>query len=574
MVSLVLPLALLAATAQVQPPPPVPSRSPVTRDTPQPALQGTAVIRGRVVEQDTGQPVPRVLVMLMSAALRRPQGESRVQAETDADGHYEFTSLPAGEYMLSARPGDLRATHLPQAFGGTAPSDWGRLQRPRPIELADGEVFEDANLALRRALAIEGRVFNDYGEPMAGLSVQVRAAGTGQPVGFAGSFSFSSDDRGAYRIYGLPPGSYIVCAVPRSMGPAPPGADTRYVETCHPTALTEADAQSVIVSTGDVSGVDIRLQRSRTYTVSGMAIDSAGAPLLRAQVSLTRFDRSGTTGSGVQVDADGRFVVRGLAPGEYGIRADTWRPRGPGEAPDAEREVAFVSFRIDGFDIDGLLVATRKAATVTGRVVFDDAAPPDGIGAMQVTARPDLVAMRRGIMTSSPSARVDADMTFRLSGLFGPLAISLSGAPRGWIVKSVRYQARDITDTSVDFAGAREADRVEIVLTNRPARLAGTVLDEDGAPAPFTEIMLLPADSARWSFDAGLRRTMAAQSSAAFRFPPLRAGEYLIAAIDPDDGPRGMPDDKYLARVAAVADRLTLVESEEQVLHLRVRRLR
>lgn len=575
MVSLVLPLALLAAALQLPPPaPPSPPRSSATRDNTERPRMGTAVIRGRVVEQDTGQPVARATISLSgSVAAQRSPRDGPVQTQTDVDGRYEFTLLPAGDYVIYVTAGELRATHLPQAYGESRPPQAGRFPRPQPIKLADGEIREDANVALWRAFAIEGRVVNEFGEPMAGVYLQVRAASTGRQVGMSGPYSFSSDDRGAYRVYGLAPGSYTVCASTRGGVPSSEGLEERYVETCHPSALTEANAQPVTVISGDIAGVDIRLQRSRTYTVSGTALDSKGAPLQRGQVSLMRIDRYGSSGSGLEVRPDGRFVARGLAPGEYAIQADTWRRSGPMDVPDPDREVALLPFRIDGFDIDGLVVATSRVATVAGRLVFEDAAPPNRTSGMQVLASPERSRARVGIMGPPPRAQVQDDLTFQLSGLSGPTLITVSGAPENWIVKSVRYRGEDITDVPADFTGGREGDRLEIVLTNRGARVSGTVTDDRGNPFNEGLVVLLPADRARWAFQFGLRMTAGPQNDAGFKLGPVRAGEYLIVAVDRDDGPSGPPDEKYFARVAAVADRITLVEGEEQVLQLRLRRL-
>jgi hypothetical protein len=289
-------------------------------------------------------------------------------------------------------------------------------------------------------------------------------------------------------------------------------------------------------------------------------------------VSLIRIDRDGSSGSGLEVRPDGRFVARGLAPGEYAIQADTWRHSGPMDVPNPDREVALLPFRIDGLDIDGLVVATSRVATVAGRLVFEDAAPPNRTSGMQVLGSPERSRARSGIMGPPPSAQVQDDLTFQLSGLSGPTLITVSGAPENWIVKSVRYRGEDITDVPADFTGGREGDRLEIVLSNRGARVSGTVTDDRGKPFNGL-VVLLPADRARWAFQSGLRMTAAPQSDAGFKLGPVRAGEYLIVAIDRDEGPRVMPDEKYFARLAAVADRITLVEGEEQVLQLRLRRL-
>jgi hypothetical protein len=109
---------VLAAGIQLPPPPqpPVPARDAGAR-----ATTGTAVIRGRVTDRETGQPIPRAIVMAISNAGGPRPDSGPLEARTGSDGRYELKGLPAGEYGVIVRPGDFRVTYLSQAFGENRP---------------------------------------------------------------------------------------------------------------------------------------------------------------------------------------------------------------------------------------------------------------------------------------------------------------------------------------------------------------------------------------------------------------------------------------------------------------------
>jgi hypothetical protein len=79
---------------------------------------------------------------------------------------------------------------------------------------------------------------------------------------------------------------------------------------------------------------------------------------------------------------------------------------------------------------------------------------------------------------------------------------------------------------------------------------------------------MLPADAARmlWRFPAETRASPAGE----FRVGPVRAGEYYIVAL-PESAAMIRPDDAArLARLAAVAERITLSEYDERTVDLRI----
>ena len=101
--------------------------------------------------------------------------------------------------------------------------------------LQAGEVRSHVDIALARSVAISGRVVDEWGQPVAGVSV-----GRKHTVPRSGDVPGRvTDDRGIFRVFGLEPGRYSVCTDPG------PGlrqqllglpARSRSVPTCYPSA--------------------------------------------------------------------------------------------------------------------------------------------------------------------------------------------------------------------------------------------------------------------------------------------------------------------------------------------------
>jgi len=52
------------------------------------------------------------------------------------------------------------------------------------------------------------------------------------------------------------------------------------IRTCYPSAVNDADAQPVVVSSGEVAPIEVRLQRNRSWLVDERLLD----PSARAEV--------------------------------------------------------------------------------------------------------------------------------------------------------------------------------------------------------------------------------------------------------------------------------------------------
>src|SRR6187549_1235589 len=168
------------------------------------AKTGTSRVRGRVVANDTGNPLRRAQVRISGPDI------GTKTALTDAQGRYEFKDLPAGRFNVSVS----KSGFVTMSYGQNRPFEPGR-----PIELADAQKMDKADISLPRGSVLAGRVTDEVGEAVAEAEVTaMRMQFTNGkrrlvPSGRTGT----TNDLGQFLIYGLPPGEYYVSATLRNM---------------------------------------------------------------------------------------------------------------------------------------------------------------------------------------------------------------------------------------------------------------------------------------------------------------------------------------------------------------------
>jgi hypothetical protein len=144
-----------------------------------------ASVEGVAIKAGTTEPVARARVMLTSVEGRL--ADTRV-VDTDERGRFAFRGVAAGTYRIVAQHDTfVRAT-------------------ARPVTIASGQSIRDLVIAMTPTGVITGRVVDEYGDPVP--DVYVRAS-LKESV-----FETTTNDLGEYRLFGLPPGAYIVNAAP------------------------------------------------------------------------------------------------------------------------------------------------------------------------------------------------------------------------------------------------------------------------------------------------------------------------------------------------------------------------
>jgi len=530
---------------------------PLAQTAPAPASRAeTASIRGRITDKASGEPIRGAVVTAAPA-------ENRSRATTtlaDADGRYAFPILVPGRYFIRAGPPLFGARYVGAQYSGTT--------APRAIiTLQSGEERTSIDIALPRAYAITGRVVDVDGEPAARVRIVTREIGANRSRGP----ERWTDDLGRFRIFGLMAGRYTVCAEFTATASMQVRSELEEpVTTCYPSATSSVEGRPVEVKSGDVDGIEIRLVRTRTFTVNGTILDSTGKPAENAQVGLEKRIAGGSSSTGISGGPDGRFVMRNITPGDYTIYARIGGPYRPAER--RELEVASLPITVGSADADVVLTMSRTI-TVPGRIVFEGTTTPPprdpGYGPMIVFANPPDGVERSSVRTSNT---VESGLTFELPEMFGPRVLDLVNAPAGWVVKSITYRNKDVTDAVVDMQASGEVGTIEIVLHNRGAVVTGRVTDDGGKPVR-ARVLMIPVDRVRWLALHSPLTALSSVISGTYAFRPQRAGEYAIVAIDPAEPIPSEQNRGFFERILKSAHTVTLQENEQRVVDLRVSKL-
>jgi hypothetical protein len=553
---------------------------------PRPVKTGTARIRGRVTATDTSAPLRRVRVRVSGSDIG-----SR-STTTDGEGRFEFRDLPAGRFTMSA----TKSGYVPVQYGQTRPFESGK-----PIELADGQPLDKADMLMPRGSVISGRVLDEFGDPItdAVVSAMRSAWANGrrrlQPTGRTDM----TNDLGQFRIYGLPPGDYYVSASVREMavmemsmaamsgapppGPAAPVAG--YAPTYFPGTPASADAQKITVVAGqDAHNTDFALLPVRLAKITGSVISSDGKPVEGSMINAVPRGADvpfGLPGAAARTGKDGTFTLIGVAPGDYVLHTRSLQivTSGSGDMmtfsarvggrDGSDAETGLLPLTVAGEDVANVVIMTTRGATAAGQVTFEGGARPANLATLRIAAMPgapDGLMMGPG---GAPTA-LKPDDTFEMRGLSGVRFIRPVGLPPGWMLKSVQANGADVTDTGVEFKAGEALTGVQVVLTSKVTELSGTVKGASGSPVKDYTLVVFSDDPQRWTilnsrYVVGTRPDQEGR----FQVRNLPPGSYYVVAADyVAQGEWGDPD--VLDRLKGQAAKITLDEGETRTLELKM----
>ncbi|MGH9777699.1 MAG: MSCRAMM family protein, partial [Candidatus Acidiferrales bacterium] len=320
--SLLLLAGLVSADAAQQP---TPTEKPATAGVP---LE-KCVVSGQVVKAGSGEPLKKARV-----TLTKEQSQEAPKTEiTDSQGRFTFTEVEAGRYRLFA----ARNGYAPQQYGQRGPNRPGTI-----LALVAGQRVKDVLFKLPPAAVIAGKVYDEDGEAIAGVMVQVLqhryVQGRRQlaPVGQA-----ATNDRGEYRVFGLEAGRYYVSATFRpgfggyffsgaatiTRGVGGPAQDESYAPTYYPGTNDPGRANPLELRAGnELTNIDFLLLPTRAVRIRGRVYNAVtGKP--GRDVQVTVFDPSSRVRAwfarpSAQVEGpEGKFELRAVVPGSYQLVA-------------------------------------------------------------------------------------------------------------------------------------------------------------------------------------------------------------------------------------------------------------
>jgi hypothetical protein len=558
--------------------------------------QGTAALSGRVLTADTGRPVKRARVTAAGG------GRGSHSAMTDDQGRYQIAGLVAGSYTITAS----KTGFVDGVFGQRRP-----LQPGTALTLADAHVAENVDVRLIRGGVITGRIGDEDGEPLARALVTVQryqyVRGERQltPAG-----ADQTDDRGIYRVFGLPPGDYYVSTstsglgdlIGRGMQQLAAGAlggrgggallggrggfggtdqlaPTGYAPTYFPGVVSSTEAGRVTVGAGqEVTGVDFQIQLVTLATVSGIVAGAqdVASVILVAQESNGGFGPLGGQTFNGRAGGDGSFTIANVPPGRYTAIA-----RAGGRSGDPR--MALQSVVVNGENIQGLTLVLEGGVTLSGNITVESSGTPSpadySIFRVDVADADPLPGGGGGRGGGrGPFAgdnRVEKNGTFTITGILPGrhyLRVSGGGNPAQgggqWTLKSVLIGGTDVADVPFETKPGQNVNDVTVVLSDRSTDLAGTVRGDQSAGVGAMTVIAFSTDPQFWRAQSRRIATSHTGDTGAYRIHGLPAGDYYLLVTDNVEQGEWF-DPAYLDSVKDKATHVTLQDGDNKTLDLR-----
>ncbi len=423
-----------------------------------------------------------------------------------------------------------------------------------PLTTATGEpqyfhIGDAATIQLIKGGVITGKVTTATDEPVPGLTIKairIRDA-TGKALS-ASTYRRRTDDRGIYRLFGLPSGSYVVCTdgtdVPWSFD-----ADEQIEDapTYYPTGTREAAAELTLANGDELANIDIRYRAERGRYVSGKVIGAsggyginiylkpAGSELLLAADWLQVREK--------KVEEGLAFQFRGVADGEYELTADRRNGDDDGGFANARR------LSVRGADVSGIELRLIPYGTITGKLQLAEDKPPQpktsGVDACASTPKhralfeettiaihPEEKLLRNeSLRVAFPARQGEFTLRHLLAGRY---RFQWQWPNEDWYLRALTLpdartkRTLDLVRMGLALKAGEKLSGVSVVIGTGAARLTGRVKAPEKVTTPF-RVHLVPVEKEAADDVLRYAETEAAPDGA-FALRQLAPGKYWILA--------------------------------------------
>jgi hypothetical protein len=361
-----------------------------------------------------------------------------------------LTGLKAGSY--SVRPFGSGLFNQPD---GSLYSRQ-RLDPEKTVHVKEGDHVTDIDFSLTPGGIITGRIVDPDGWSITDMQVKIVQQGDKQPLFLPYSASMYTDDRGMYRLYGVPAGRFLVSVgdvesdgVQRRSNPF----STPIPVTYYPSVQDPSLATPVEVAEGrETSGIDFKAPRFlHGFRVSGIAQEEvSGLRVGDLSVMIRQVNEAGfPTGSlfPARTGVNGEFEQGDLPSGNYEIVL--------GPMQETHYSANPVPFEIVDQDVKGVILLLRPGdASISGQVILEGVDP--GEAAAKLRGLQLRAFVMEGRTQSWRKGSLAPDGSFSLQGLppgrlgfglgsdeFVPSRYELNGSPGNYLMEGIPLEPGD-----------------------------------------------------------------------------------------------------------------------------------
>jgi hypothetical protein len=575
----------------------------------------TSTVYGRVVFEGTNRPVRRAQIALINV-----EGIGRARALvalTNANGEFRVKHAPPGRYYpfvnVSGVMNPISFIPVEELDGNSVAFNREELRQYFEEIEVDGKSDKEVTVRARRGAAISGKITYADGDPAINVVVHVMRRVEGRLTKiFAGAVSGASsgartDDRGMFRVAGLPPGEYVIGVSEMADHKDDDSSARRefaeynisslmgkpLLMTYYPSAARTADATAIKVDAGDErEDVDITIGYRELRSIAGVVRGRRDRrPVKNATVKIVRKDEDGEPAAyndgrfdhllpSAQTDEQGRWRLKDFPDGNYTIIV----------TPPTETEVsgATAAFMNSNFsanmnggytppklrkrysparrdvqlngDVDELAIELNDGGRIAGTVLFESGKLPEY---SYIYAMPGGPSRDERMLEGLPGAPIQ-NGEFMIDGLpsgkfyVKPGDVVARGA--ALYVKSINWRGRDLLREPVEVGEGSAIEGVRVVYASGAATLSARVMRPDKRPASRVFVHLVPLDMTGWSlYSDNLTCVTQGDGTCNVTGAP---GEYFVVTLAGARLNGGVDVEGEVRRRAATAPRVTLRSGE------------
>jgi len=342
-----------------------------------------------------------------------------------------------------------------------------------------------------------------------------------------------------------------------------------YAPTYYPGVGSAAEARPVTLGVSqELVGIDFNLQLVLTARVSGHVENGDGSWTAQGNVNLTpqggsRINAGNNMGG--RIGWDGQFSIANVPPGSYTLRAR-----------NNDRDTPLYASQplsVGNGDVGNVVVVLHKGGSLSGSLVFQPGStpPPTDLTQVRVVAQ---AADQFDNIGPTPNSRVNKDGTFTLDGIsVGDHLIRTAGGGgmRGWNLKSVAVDGRDVTDTPISIRSNQRINNVVVTFTDKVNEINGSVTDVQGNAVTEYTVLAFSTNSSVWRPNSRQIATARPDQTGMFKIRNLPAGDYYVVTVDPSEQGEWF-EPAYLDQHHAGAARVSLGDGDTKTQDFRVQR--
>ena len=513
------------------------------------AQRATGSISGQVVA-DNGKPLPRAQVIIVPAGadVTKLMGSMHRQL-ADGEGRFQADGLaPAVYHIVALAPGYVMA------------------DLANSVTTPNFRIGDNATILLRKGGVITGAVTDAAGKPLVGmrvsaLSAEHAAATSGLQAGSMATLQNmqprTTDDRGQYRLYGLPPGQYLVVANGAALLAGSDYAFAAQPPTFHPSATMDVATPVTVNHGAETTGVNIRFRGGAGYAVSGTlqglaAGDGMVSSATMVQLKPVNSDQLLATAMVMPFGGANGFAFYGVPNGEYEIFARQIVLKDQSQQGSAPQRI-----KVNNADLTKLSLTLSAMSGIAGKLALSAAAKCQDERLSEL----DETVLR----VNRAPAQAKSAKNYGLAAITGELAFSypneqgafrFTGLTAGtfWLTPdwpSAHWHIESLTSIAANKAAAslmntgfvlragQQLTSVTATLAANGARLQGRISANDRARLG-AQVFVVPAD-AEAQLNVYRFAETTAQADGGFAFDNLAPGKYWLAAraaAKPDEAAR------------------------------------